>query len=468
MVFFGATPEFLYQVAGNVEPVTEHIVLLTGLSPSTRYYYSVGSLVESLVEGEDYHFSTLPPPGAPVPTRIWAMGDSGTVGLERFGNPRQIQVRDAYLAHTAGHPADVWLALGDNAYLSGTDQEYQTQFFNIYSSILPNTCLWSTLGNHELYSSPKDGVFPYFKIFSLPTRGEAGGVPSGTENYYSFDRGNIHFVSLDSELLIDLHPAEMLQWLQADLAANTNEWLIAFWHSPPYSKGSHDSDDSFGSDPHLVWMRENVVPILESYGVDLVLSGHSHNYERSYLLNGHYDYSTTLEPSMIIDAGSGREEEEGAYRKPLTGTKANAGAVYVVAGSSGWATYQVDPAGHPAMFFSEVQAGSLLIDVAEHRMDARFLRDTGVVDDWFTLVKGPMDESFRLSRPVVRGERIRVQWTSRVGSNYQLEWSPRLDSPDWQPVGDPVTATGTRSALEPIPPGPEAGFFRVSELPPPQ
>jgi len=69
----------------------------------------------------------------------------------------------------------------------------------------------------------------------------------------------------------------MANWLRADLDANTNQWLIAFWHHPPYSKGSHDSDDEI----ELIEMRQNIVPILEAHGVDLVVCGHSHNYERS-------------------------------------------------------------------------------------------------------------------------------------------------------------------------------------------
>ena len=123
----------------------------------------------------------------------------------------------------------------------------------------------------------------------------------------------------------------MLTWLEQDLAATEKDWIIAFWHSPPYSKGSHDSD----FEANLVGMREQVVPILETYGVDLVLCGHSHSYERSFLLNGHYGSSATLTPAMVLDPGSGRSEETGAYNKSLGGPDASRGAVYVVAGSAG-------------------------------------------------------------------------------------------------------------------------------------
>ena len=74
----------------------------------------------------------------------------------------------------------------------------------------------------------------------------------------------------------------MLTWLKEDLAGTTQEWKIAFWHHPPYTKGSHDSD----SENALADMRQNLVPILERGGADLVLTGHSYSYERSVLLNG--------------------------------------------------------------------------------------------------------------------------------------------------------------------------------------
>ncbi|MFT5106174.1 MAG: 3',5'-cyclic AMP phosphodiesterase CpdA [Verrucomicrobiales bacterium] len=65
----------------------------------------------------------------------------------------------------------------------------------------------------------------------------------------------------------------MASWLENDLASTTQEWIFAFWHHPPYTKGSHNSDIEI----NLVQMRESFLPILESYCVDLVLGGHSHS-----------------------------------------------------------------------------------------------------------------------------------------------------------------------------------------------
>jgi hypothetical protein len=369
---YGTAANDLRLVERHLASTTEHVVELSGLKPDTRYFYSVGDLGGALASGPDYFFVTSPLPGTVKPTRIWVIGDPGTFNT---GAGNQVGVRDAYYTFAGTRYTDVWLALGDNAYYSGTDADYQANFFDIYPSIMRQTVLWSTIGNHETYS-PLDGdELPYFNMFSFPTHGEAGGLPSGTEKYYSFDYANIHFVCLDSELSDRAVDGPMLTWLKADLEANTRDWLIAFWHSPPYSKGSHDSDNIFDNFGNMTEMRSNAVQLLETYGVDLVMCGHSHIYERSFLLHGHYGFSTELEPAMIKDAGDGRPDGTGAYLKPATDPNRNEGAVYVVAGCSGWATSRTGH--HPIMCFDELQTGSLVIDVSGHRLDAKFLRETG-------------------------------------------------------------------------------------------
>jgi hypothetical protein len=174
----------------------------------------------------------------------------------------------------------------------------------------------------------------------------------------------------------------MMTWLQADISSTTRNWIIAFWHHPPYSKGSHNSD----TEQELIQMRQNALPILENYGVDLVLTGHSHSYERSLLLDGHYGSSGTLTSGMIKDSGSGREDGTGAYEKPDGGTAPHQGAVYAVAGSSGQASGGT--LNHPAMFISLNNLGSMVLDVDGNRLDAKFLRETGAIGDYFTILKG--------------------------------------------------------------------------------
>jgi hypothetical protein len=89
---------------------------------------------------------------------------------------------------------------------------------------------------------------------------------------------------------------------------------------------------------------------------------------------------------MILDPGSGQEDGSGAYIKPGMAGTPHEGAVYAVAGSSGKITNA--PLNHPAMFTSLLDLGSLVLDIAGNRLEAKFLDDTGAVLDHFTLVKG--------------------------------------------------------------------------------
>ena len=355
---------------------TEHRLELTNLAPRTRYYYSVGVTNAALLSGPDYYFTTPPLPGTRKPMRFWVLGDSGTADVNQFN------VRDAFYRMNGTNELDGLLLLGDNAYNAGLDSEYQKALFDAYPTVLRHTPLWATIGNHETdQDQTPSSTIPYYQIFSLPRDGEVGGMASGTEDYYSFDYGNVHFVCLDSMTSSRSATGTMAMWLTNDLAATTQDWIVAFWHHPPYTKGSHNSD----SETQLIEIRQNMLPILEAYGVDLLLFGHSHAYERSHLLNGHYGLSGTITPAMKLNTGGGRPEGAGAYVKP-DGLAANAGAVYVVAGSAG--KIGGGSLNHSAMFLSLNKLGSLYFEVASNRLDATFLRENGTTNDSFTIVKG--------------------------------------------------------------------------------
>src|SRR5438094_205978 len=374
-VRYGTSLSSLSSQTCSSTSATDHVVKLSSLAPDTQYYYSIGTSAGSIAGDSTYFFLTAPQTGTAKATRIWALGDSGTADSGARA------VRDAYLNFTGSRHTDLWLMLGDNAYPDSTDSDYQAAVFNMYPTVLRKSVLWPTFGNHEAHtasSSSQSG--PYYDIFILPKSGEAGGVASGTEAYYSFNYGNIHFVCLDSTDSNRSPSGAMLTWLKSDLAANTQQWLIAFWHHPPYSKGSSDSD----TDSTLAQMRQYANPILESHGVDLVLSGHSHAYERSYLLNGHYGSSSTLTSAMILDKGDGRVDGTGAYEKPVALTP-NKGAVYTVAGSSGQTSG--GSLNHPAMYLSLNVLGSLVLDVNGAQLDAKFLNSSGSVQDHFTIKK---------------------------------------------------------------------------------
>jgi hypothetical protein len=283
--------------------------------------------------------------------------------------------------------------LGDNAYSDGTDDQYQGAVFesSAYGDLIRNQVIWPTIGNHERVSDNGDSA-PYFSIFSLPTQGQSGGMPSSTEYYYSFDYGQVHVVCLDSDTQSD--SATAMAWLRTDLEANDKRWLVAFWHHPPYTNGSHNSDD----EGRLVAMRENYLPILEEFGVDLVFTGHSHSYERSLLLYGHYADSSEIgsSPGVILDSSDGDPDGDGAYQKvarmncPDIGTPladgANCGTVYSVVGSSSQVSASNFPTRYdggvlmPMMHTYLETLGSVVVDIDGDTADVVFL-DSGDGND---------------------------------------------------------------------------------------
>ncbi len=381
-VIYGTNLAALDLTNSTIASVGEHIITLTNLLPDTKYFYSIGSATTNLAAAStNQFFLTHPLPGTPKPLRVWVIGDAGTA------NASQVAVRDAFQTYNGTNTVHAWLQLGDNAYNAGTDAEYQNAVFKIYTNQLRNSVTWPTLGNHDTAQGTSFvDTYPYFSIFTLPTAGEAGGVPSTTEHYYSFDLGMVHFICLDSMTADRSTNGAMATWLRSDLAVTTNRWIVAFWHHPPYTKGSHNSD----SETALVQMRTNFLPILEAGGVDLVLAGHSHSYERSFLINGHYGLSSTFTTNHIVQTGSGRETNGvGGYRKQDTlgwSPAANQGAVYAVAGSSG--QISGGSLNHPVMYYSTNALGSMILDFNSNRLDVTFLRETNtIINDYFTLIK---------------------------------------------------------------------------------
>ena len=376
VVRYGRSPDDLDMEIRENEIAKAHEIRLTQLQAASRYYYAVGNTEVMKYGGskEDW-FMTAPVTGAKnEAVRLWVIGDSG--------QPGKIQhlVRDAMKTWVKSNPREgkpflnQWLALGDNAYRSGTNQQYQVALFDAYPDILKNIALWPAYGNHDARR------WTFFDIFSLPEQAESGGVLSGTEHYYSFDYANIHYVMLDSQDSDREADGEMLNWLQRDLQANQQDWLIVAFHHPPYSKGSHDSDDEGDSRGRLVDMRRTILPVLEKYGVDLVLSGHSHGYERSYLMDCHYGDSSQFSDKNIVSPGV-----EGNNTDFIKVKGAHSGAVYVVAGAS--AKVDRAPMNHPAMAISMMKAGSLVIDIDGNYLVARYINTEAEIEDEFTIEK---------------------------------------------------------------------------------
>lgn len=354
---------------------------ISNLEPQTKYYYAIFDGKQRLTpESEDYHFITAPIPGTPINTRFWVVGDSGTA------RKMQEMVYRAALrqAKKDGRSFDFILHVGDIAYMNGKDVEFQTRHFNMYSDILNHVVCWTTLGNHEGYSCKSDkGIGPYYDAHVLPTKGEAGGVPSGTEAYYSFDWGRIHFICLDSFDMNRKPDAPMALWLKKDLEKvkkdGNSDWIIAFFHHPAYTMGSHDGL----KEKELIEMRQYIMPILESGGVDVIFTGHSHTYERTMLIHGCYesDFQTAYK---IVDDGDGNPDGDGAYLKSA-GINPNEGHVHVVTGHGGTTLGRKGTL--PYAKFTYIGYGSVIVDVKDNQLTATMVDSYGSLLDRFSIIK---------------------------------------------------------------------------------
>lgn len=369
---------------------TSHVINLTNLQPNTKYFYTIGSTSRQLQGDANNFFVTPPVPGSTGKYNFWLVGDCGN------NSTNQKNVRDAYINYMGSNVTNGWLLLGDNAYSSGTESEYQAEFFDVYhGTVSKNMPLYPSPGNHDYSNGTKsDHSVPYYSIFDMPANGEAGGIASNTEAYYSYDYGNIHFLSLDSygkedgtnRLYDTLGP--QVTWIKQDLAANSKKWIVAYWHHPPYTMGSHNSD----TEAELTKMHTNLIKILERYKVDLIVCGHSHEYERSKLIQGHYGSETTFNPAVHnLSQSNGRYDgttNSCTYVKDSTHTFN--GTVYVVSGSAGQLDASVQAAWpHNAMsaYNNSTNGGSMLLTVEGNRLDAKWVCADGVVRDQFTMIK---------------------------------------------------------------------------------
>jgi len=178
--------------------------------------------------------------------RFAVIGDTGS------GTEQQRDVGDMMVKYHALFPFEFVLMMGDNMYGGEAPQDFDKKFAEPYRALLDDKVkFYATLGNHD------QALQVNYQNFNM----------NGKE-YYRFTKGNIAFYSLNSNYM----DKKQVQWLEDELGRETAEWKVMFFHHPPYS-----SAKKHGSDGQL---REVVEPIFLKYGVDVVLTGHDHVYER--------------------------------------------------------------------------------------------------------------------------------------------------------------------------------------------
>ena len=309
----------------------QHQADLTGLTPGTEYSYQVVMEDETLTPaGDDLRFRTA----TSGPFTFLVFGDSGQ------GTPAQRQIAQLMMQE---RPAFV-LHTGDIAYESGTFDQYQRNYFDYYRDLMKRAPFFTTPGNHDYATN---FAAPYLAVHSPP----ADDVPPADRGrYYSFDWGNAHFVSLDSNMPLANAvngTGQMLQWLESDLQKTQQAWKVVFFHHSAYPTANHEDDDI------SALVRNRLIPILDKYSIDLVLNGHEHSYQHTQAFRG----------------GVGVEDRFGA--------------VYVITGGGGAALHPVFP--RPFLVFAKSAHHYMRVDVQDAQMTLRAIDSDGQEIDNFTL-----------------------------------------------------------------------------------
>jgi len=243
------------------------------------------------------------------------------------------------------------LIVGDLVYGMGRASEYRQRFFPVYNSdavpLMRQVPFLGVPGNHDVPFRKSPDAAAYFAYWSLPLNGpalkagepNAAPVVAGVHDAvvaasgpafprmasYSFTYGKVHWTVLDSNPYVDWESPALKAWLEADLrAAQGATWRVVALHHPLFQSSRSHMDDQ--------WMRP-ISPILEKHGVDLVLAGHVHNYQRTAPIR--------FKPAKVGPRG---KAVEGAFSVDdvfdgKTATRAG-GIIHIVTGAGGAGLYE--------------------------------------------------------------------------------------------------------------------------------
>jgi Purple acid Phosphatase, N-terminal domain/Calcineurin-like phosphoesterase len=241
---------------------------LTGLRPSTAYEYRLRG--DGDTWSDVFTTRTAPPPG-PADFDAVYFADTGLIGRTDGLATGTRQARDEIAAL---RPL-VALPGGDYAYFE-TDTRFGTlertidAWFNQVQPIATSTPMMPTYGNHEVLLG--EGFLPWSQRFPTPP-----GFDGRRE--YSFDIGDVHFVSITAVAETTALSAATVAWIEQDIAAANARgmrWVVPYFHVPPFADGF--------SHPSNIALRNQLGPLFERLGVKLVLTSHDQSYERTYPL----------------------------------------------------------------------------------------------------------------------------------------------------------------------------------------
>lgn len=321
-------------------PLAVHRAELKNLEPGRTYRYQVK--VDGIAVAPERELSFQTPGQTPGDStaNFVVFGDSGDGGMPQ----RQLA------ALLAREPAQFALHVGDIAYWEGTFRQFAEAFFAIYPEMLGKMAFFPVPGNHDYEFQD---ALAYRTLFTVP----AGNVdPEGRGRYYSFDWGPVHFSVIDSNYSLRAAVAgrgAMLQWLEQDLAATQKPWRIAAVHHAPFPTSAYKLHD-----PVCALVAQHITPVLERHGVQLLLAGHEHIYQRT-------------QARRLGQFGSGP-----------------AGTVYVTTGGGGSQSYAPGPA--PFVAVNAGESHYLRIQADSRRMTIQAINAHGEQKDITTLSAAPM------------------------------------------------------------------------------
>ena len=249
--------------------------------------------------------------------------------------------------HEALHTLSIMKRMEPELYLGLGDYSYQLSadcWLDIVKSV--SNSFKIALGNHDTLNQKLQAYIDEFKL---------------ENQYYSFNYHNVHFIALSTELNKN-QEKEQLKFVKNDLLetkANKNtDWIIVFFHKPFYSSNSDITN-----------MRKNYHPLFEDLGVDLVIQGHSHNYQRTYPLL--YNEARNSQP-IIAD------KEQSQYEDPL-------GIIFVIAGTGGESLQPLHK--EPFLASSYGGFGCMNVEVKNKSMTVEYYSDTNDIVDKFIITK---------------------------------------------------------------------------------
>lgn len=277
MVEFGVAPSLGSSLV-ELARTTVHALTLTNLAPGTRYHYRVSSSSASGTRAvsEVESFTTLSDAGD---VHFAVIGDSGQGSVGQY---RVAGVLDRL------NP-DLVLHTGDVIYPSFTEARADTRCFSVYHKQMKRAPFYFTIGNHDIYS----GVSYYLDAFFLPTNSvptAVHGIDTTPEHYYSFDHGDAHFAVVYQPIVSQYKMQvgdPQYQWLTNDLARTTKPWKFMLFHMPMRTSSVHRFDNyNLNGIYDRLEVQDVLWPIAAQYGVQLVMTGHDHTYERFSPVNG--------------------------------------------------------------------------------------------------------------------------------------------------------------------------------------